>query len=143
MLPSLHASPRKSPILLLGAVAAVAAALTGVFAFRSFPPGMPTKATEPAAAGVRAPAAAAAVEPCVACGVVETVRAVPVRGSGESAAAGPRTAYRITVRMEDGSYRTLSQPEQPALAAGDRVRVTGGAVVRRDAEADPRPRSAP
>jgi outer membrane lipoprotein SlyB len=39
------------------------------------------------------------------------------------------TAWRITVRMDDGSHRTLSQPEPPAFAAGDAVRIVDGRAL--------------
>ena len=44
-----------------------------------------------------------------------------------------RTVYRVTVRMDDGSFRTFSQaaPARP----GDRVRVADGALVASDAPA--------
>jgi outer membrane lipoprotein SlyB len=37
--------------------------------------------------------------------------------------------YRVTVRMDDGSVRTVSQTTPPALAIGDKVRVVNGTVV--------------
>jgi outer membrane lipoprotein SlyB len=39
-----------------------------------------------------------------------------------------QTAYRITVRMDDGAYRTISQSHVPAVAAGDKVKVVNGNV---------------
>jgi outer membrane lipoprotein SlyB len=36
--------------------------------------------------------------------------------------------YRVTVRMDDGSFRTLSQASVPAFAPGDKVRVVQGAL---------------
>lgn len=39
------------------------------------------------------------------------------------------TVYRVTVRMDDGSFRTLSQSHEPAVAIGSRVRVSNGALV--------------
>jgi len=41
------------------------------------------------------------------------------------------TVYRVTLRMEDGSLRTLSQREAPAYAVGDRVRVSNGRITER------------
>ena len=41
-----------------------------------------------------------------------------------------RYSYRVTVRMDDGSFRTVPQPTPPAFAVGDRVRVVAGALVR-------------
>jgi outer membrane lipoprotein SlyB len=38
-------------------------------------------------------------------------------------------SYRVTVRMDDGSFRTVSQSSAPAVAVGERVRVINGSVV--------------
>jgi outer membrane lipoprotein SlyB len=39
-------------------------------------------------------------------------------------------AYRVTVRMEDGSFRTVSLSSPPAFNVGDKVRVIEGRLVR-------------
>ena len=39
--------------------------------------------------------------------------------------------YRVTVRMDDGSYRTVSQAAVPSVGVGERVRVVNGAVLTR------------
>jgi hypothetical protein len=72
---------------------------------------------------------------CATCGVVAAVRTFEVRGDsaggGEAQRpAGARTSYRVTVRMVDGSYRTLAQATPPTVGVGDRVRIAAGAVVR-------------
>ncbi len=41
-----------------------------------------------------------------------------------------RPAYRVTVRMDDGSFRAVSLSSPPALAVGDKVRVVEGKLVR-------------
>jgi len=41
-----------------------------------------------------------------------------------------RYAYRVTVRMDDGSFRTISLSSPPTLAVGDKVRVVEGKLVR-------------
>lgn len=38
--------------------------------------------------------------------------------------------YEITVRMDDGSSRTMVQETAPAFAVGDKVKITDGALVR-------------
>lgn len=95
--------------------------------------------------------------PCAVCGIIEAIRTVEVveqdegaspdagrgggatiLGSSGSAASGnelekgtrKRYAYRVTVRMDDGSYRTVSLAAPPALAVGDKVRVVEGKLVR-------------
>jgi hypothetical protein len=64
---------------------------------------------------------------CANCGTVEAIRTVVVAGAAEGT---KRTVYRITVRMDDGSFRTLSQALPPSVAVGEAVRITDGAVVR-------------
>jgi outer membrane lipoprotein SlyB len=51
-------------------------------------------------------------------------------GSEIETSVKKRYAYRVTVRMDDGSYRTVSLSSQPALAVGDKVRVVEGKLVR-------------
>jgi outer membrane lipoprotein SlyB len=41
-----------------------------------------------------------------------------------------RRAYRVTVRMDDGSFRTVSLSSTPAFNVGDKVRVIEGRLVR-------------
>lgn len=72
---------------------------------------------------------------CATCGIVAAVRTFEVRGDSAGASeaqrpAGARTSYRVTVRMVDGSYRTLAQSTPPSVGVGDRVRIAAGAVVR-------------
>jgi outer membrane lipoprotein SlyB len=40
------------------------------------------------------------------------------------------TVYRVTVRMDDGSERTLTHSKAPVFAVGARVRVNGNAIER-------------
>ena len=41
------------------------------------------------------------------------------------------SVYRVTLRMDDGSLRTVSQREAPAYAVGDRVRLSNGRITER------------
>lgn len=41
------------------------------------------------------------------------------------------TRWRVAVRMEDGTTRTLNQATQPAFAVGEKVKVVNGALVAR------------
>jgi outer membrane lipoprotein SlyB len=76
-----------------------------------------------------ATAAAAKKANCRTCGVVAAVRKVEVKRetSGTATLAG---VYRVTVRMDDGSERTLTQPSAPAHAVGARVKVNGNDLER-------------
>lgn len=81
---------------------------------------------------------------CTGCGVVDAIRAVRIEGnaSGFGAVVGGafaghaieknvnrRTVYRVTVRMDDGSFRTVSQPHSPTIVVGSRVRLAKGSLV--------------
>lgn len=110
---------------------------------------------------------------CVQCGVIESIRAIEVKGQGSGIGAvaggvtgavvgsqfghgGGRTAlgvlgaaggayagheieknirkstsWRVSVRMDDGSMRTLNQSTQPAFAVGEKVKVVNGALAAR------------
>jgi hypothetical protein len=67
-----------------------------------------------------AAAAAARRAGCRTCGVVAAVRKIKVQGD----------VYRVTVRMDDGSERTLTSASAPAYGVGARVKVNGNALER-------------
>ena len=52
-----------------------------------------------------------------------------VRGDSESNVR-KRHVYRVTLRMDDGSFRAISLSSPPAFAVGDKVRVVEGRLVR-------------
>ncbi len=63
--------------------------------------------------------------------------AATVVGAGAGAYAGHEIernmnkslSYQIRVRMDDGTYRTFYERSQPALAVGQKVRVTNNGIV--------------
>ena len=105
-------------VLLFGLVGA--AAVTGLLPAGLSPQGAAQEKT--------AKAAAARKSTCRNCGIVTWVRTVQVDGSNRK--AHRHTEHSITVRMDDGSERTLSQVAAPSFAVGARVRVNGNAVER-------------
>jgi hypothetical protein len=58
----------------------------------------------------------AAAKTCSNCGVISEIK--------------KRALYDVTVKMDDGRLVTISQPQQPAMDLGDRVRVNGDVLVR-------------
>jgi outer membrane lipoprotein SlyB len=81
-----------------------------------------------AQSGSTAKAAAARKSACRNCGVVVWVRTVEIDATKRH---GPtHTAHSVTVRMDDGSERTLSQAAAPSFAVGARVRVNRNALER-------------
>lgn len=152
-----------------------AAALTGVLPISSSKSdGAAALAKKTSAKTVTGTGVAANKAPvCPHCGVVESVRAIQVKGqaSGLGAVAGgvtgaivgnqfgagngrtamtiagaaggayagneieknvkKSTVYRIAVRMDDGSVRSISLQTAPGYAVGDRVRIVNGSQLER------------
>lgn len=50
--------------------------------------------------------------------------------SGNEVDKKTRRVYRVTVHMDDGSFRTISLSSPPAFAVGEKVRVVEGKLVR-------------
>lgn len=50
--------------------------------------------------------------------------------SGSTAAGGSDKVYRVTLHMDDGSTRIVTQEVMPNFRAGDRVRLENGMVLR-------------
>jgi outer membrane lipoprotein SlyB len=53
-----------------------------------------------------------------------------VGNQAQARSRGPNEAFRVTVRMDDGSFRTVTQQNITDLRTGDRVRVEGDFVYR-------------
>jgi outer membrane lipoprotein SlyB len=92
------------PLLMASGLGVVIAALIG---------GAAVSGTLPVRSGAAAPAA---TKTCRTCGVVSEIR--------------KRGLYDVTVKMDDGRLVTISQPQQPAMELGDRVRINGDVLVR-------------
>ena len=153
---SAHATTRSGvrPNLPAFAVAAVlgvtlvvvAAMASGLWASRA--------GAESVVAVQNSPAAAAGPNSCSVCGKVVAIRTYELRDDGSvsrtATASGVKHAYResvgslfgaaepvgqlvyrVTVRMDDGSFRTLSQRGPPGFEPGVRVKVFNGAVSPR------------
>lgn len=68
---------------------------------------------------------------CALCGTVESIRTFDVSDeAGANGAANERQVFRVTVRMDDGSFRAISLSTPPAFAVGEKVRVVEGKLVR-------------
>jgi hypothetical protein len=129
-------------VAVLVACAVAIAAFAGILPLPGFskahrsPPLLPVTANAPASPASR----------CSECGVVLMIRTFELRADALDApipiSNGPSllvrtgkpmaaTVYRVTVRMDDGSYRTLSQSVTPAWKPGDAVRLAEGSWVAR------------
>lgn len=52
-------------------------------------------------------------------------------GSGTATGASGDMVYRLTLRLDDGTVRSVTQESQPSIQAGDRVRLANG-IMQRD-----------
>jgi hypothetical protein len=116
----LGGSRRLNPLIAGATVTVMVLGLLGVAAITGHPSGALSQKSA-ASGGVMVSVRSDA---CPSCGTVEAVRSLTVRGE----AGGPGAVYRVTVRMDDGSFRTVSQSALPAFAVGDKVRVMQGAL---------------
>jgi outer membrane lipoprotein SlyB len=145
------------PLVLGAAASVIVVSLVGAAAIGGLLPGArsdktdtPAQRSAPAADSARhgVPTRIEARDgACASCGTVESIRALELKGNatGRGTVAGGATgavagneiewnvkkrySYRVTVRMDDGSYRTLSQSSAPAVAVGERVRVVDSTVI--------------
>jgi outer membrane lipoprotein SlyB len=167
------------PVMLIAAIALIVFSALGIATMMGWMPSAVSGA-DPAAKHAESPGATAAPKAapsrprlaantpaaCHDCGVIESIRAVEVKGEGSGVGAiggavvggilgnqvgrgSGRTAatvvgagagayagheieknvnksvsYQVRVRMNDGTYRTFYENSQPALAIGQKVRVT-------------------
>jgi outer membrane lipoprotein SlyB len=111
---------RNYPVVIGAGVAVLMFSLMGAAAITGV---LPASNADSSALALEKTAAAAAASKaaCRTCGVIAAVKAVEVKSDSSSASS----VYRVTVRMDDGSERTLSQAAAPAFAVGARVRVNG------------------
>ena len=62
--------------------------------------------------------------------LVQTARPGPRASASTGGSIPVRAAYRVSVRMEDGTVQVIDQ-DSPDFVVGDRVRITGsGRVIR-------------
>jgi len=83
--------------------------------------------------------------PCVDCGVVDSIIVNDVNGDGGGAGTvsgrefeknvNKPAAYQVKVRMDDGTDRVVSQQDQPVFHPGEKVKIINGMVVQPQATA--------
>lgn len=100
-------------LMLISAMAVIVFSVAGIVAMMGWMPG-----TLSSDAGPAKPRVATTPIDCRDCGVVESLRAVE-----------KSVNFEIRVRMHDGTYRTFYERARPALAIGQKVRVTGRGLI--------------
>lgn len=64
-----------------------------------------------------------------AASVLDTLRGVVSAADKAENSVRKRLVWRVTLRMDDGSYRAISLPSPPLFAVGEKVRVVEGRLV--------------
>lgn len=110
---------RNYPLIIASGVAVLLFSLVGVAAISGVLPKDVAKHNPHATPLLETTASAAAAKKadCRHCGVVKAV-------------STHEKVYRVTVRMDDGTERTISLAAQPAYRVGARVKVNGNALER-------------
>lgn len=75
------------------------------------------------------PSEAGAASANTAASVLDTLSGV-VTGNAAEKNVRKRLVYRITLRMDDGSFRAISLSSPPSFTVGEKVRVVEGRLVR-------------
>jgi len=138
---SSHGISRASPLLIGIALLAIILCAIWIGSVAGILGTAKSKPQPQSALPVAADSHAKAID-CYACGTVSMIRTfelrdgmAPVSAAAEDAGAarssGKRFVYRVTVQMDDGSYRTFSQNAPPPFAVGAKVKVVNGAPTRR------------
>jgi outer membrane lipoprotein SlyB len=146
-------SARISPLVAAVAASVTIACLVGLSAYTGMLPGKRAAMRDEGPVPRSETGPQARPGTCALCGTVESIRTVEVM---DDAAASPGTAapsaldapggtpggsevernarrrlvFRVTLRMDDGSFRAISLSSPPAFAVGDKVRVVEGRLVR-------------
>ena len=139
---SSHGMSRASPLFVGIALLAIILCAIGIGSVAGIIPGKMKGKPQPQSTAAVAADSHAKVVDCYACGTVSMIRAfelrdgmAPVSADDEDAGAarssGKRFVYRVTVHMDDGSYRTFSQSGPPPFGVGAKVKVVNGAPARR------------
>lgn len=126
-----------SPAIATPTVPATTGHIVAIPAPAATAPAPSATVTSPPATVAAAPVPAPVASPMVAYkpgrGTIESIAAVNYAQPIESASAGassPMSAYRLGVRMEDGTVQYFDQ-DQSAFRVGDRVQITGdGRILR-------------
>lgn len=82
-----------------------------------------------AAANSRSGVETGSAEASAGTSVLDTLSSVVTGNIGEKNVR-KRLVYRVTLRMDDGSFRAISLSSPPSFAVGEKVRVVEGRLVR-------------
>ncbi|MGH8755063.1 MAG: hypothetical protein ACREU0_04430, partial [Burkholderiales bacterium] len=64
---------------------------------------------------------------CANCGVVDSITMYEIKKN-----LNKTVTHQVKVRMDNGTYRVVSQQDQPVFHVGDKVKIINGVIVQLD-----------
>jgi hypothetical protein len=146
---------KTNPLVIIAAVSVIIFSLVGIGAITGDILALNSETSEPAARGkvsgiklkitpifLEKRASAQKVEqakPCANCAVVDSIIVNEVKGDSggvdlvANGVAGGKIAaastYQVKVRMDDGTYRVITQQNQPVFHVGEKVKIVNDKIV--------------
>ncbi|HVS26808.1 MAG TPA: hypothetical protein VHE58_05855 [Burkholderiales bacterium] len=146
---------KTSPLVIIAAVSVIISSLIGIAAIAGHIPSVSSKINEADAARAElqsgkpfvssvvpldaksAPTQhlVEAVKACPNCGVIESITANQEKGDAYAVHeveknVNKKITYQVKVRMNNGTYRVVSQQDQPVFRVGEKVKIVNGTVVQ-------------
>ena len=135
-------SPFKtSPSIIIAAVSAIILSLVGIVAITDEIRAVNSTTSEPEARGeelvieskitpfilekLASAQKAELARRCANCGVVDSITMYEVKKN-----LNKTVTHQVKVRMDNGTYRVVSQQDQPVFHVGDKVKIINGVIVQ-------------
>lgn len=137
-------SPFKtSPSIIIAAVSAIILSLVGIVAITAEIRAVNSTTSEPEARGeelvieskitpfilekLASAQKAELARRCANCGVVDSITMYEIKKN-----LNKTVTHQVKVRMDNGTYRVVSQQDQPVFHVGDKVKIINGVIVQLD-----------
>lgn len=135
-------SPFKtSPSIIIAAVSAIILSLVGIVAITAEIRAVNSTTSEPEARGeelvieskitpfilekLASAQKAELARRCANCGVVDSITMYEIKKN-----LNKTVTHQVKVRMDNGTYRVVSQQDQPVFHVGDKVKIINGVIVQ-------------
>ncbi|MGH8757425.1 MAG: hypothetical protein ACRET9_04460, partial [Burkholderiales bacterium] len=132
-----------SPSIIIAAVSAIILSLVGIVAITAEIRAVNSTTSEPEARGeelvieskitpfilekLASAQKAELARRCANCGVVDSITMYEIKKN-----LNKTVTHQVKVRMDNGTYRVVSQQDQPVFHVGDKVKIINGVIVQLD-----------
>ena len=135
-----------SPSIIIAAVSAIILSLVGIIAITNEIRAVNSTTSEPEARGeesiieskitpfvlekLASAQKAELARHCANCGVIDSITMYEVKKNLSNTIISNTIIHQVKVRMDNGTYRVVSQQDQPIFHVGDKVKIVNGEVVQ-------------